>query len=317
LAQLIHQGGPLPRELVTRQSLENAAATVAATGGSTNAALHLPAIAHEAGIAFGLDDIAAIFAATPLIADLKPGGQYWARDLHHVGGVPTILRAMQECGILHEDCATVSGQSIGDIARAARPPDGLIVRNAQNPIAPTGGVVILRGNLAPDGALLKVAGLKRALHEGPARVFDGEDAAVKAVRARKYELGDVIVIRNEGPKGGPGMREMLGVTALLYGQGAGEQVALLTDGRFSGATRGMCIGHIGPEAAMGGPLALLRDGDRIRIDANARTLDVALNEQEFAARAKNWVAQTGKPFSPALEKYARLVGPAARGAVTH
>jgi dihydroxy-acid dehydratase len=317
LARLIRDGGPRPRDLVTIRSLENAAAAVAATGGSTNAALHLPAIAHEAGLRFTMAEVAAIFGRTPLLADLKPGGRFWARDLHEVGGVPTVLRAMQEAGVLHGDCPTVDGRSIGAIAAAAPPPDGTIVRRAATPISPTGGVVVLRGNLAPDGAILKVAGLARLTHEGPARVFEGEEAAVEAVRARAYAAGDVIVIRNEGPRGGPGMREMLGVTALIYGQGMGESVALLTDGRFSGATRGMCIGHVGPEAFGGGPLALLRDGDPVRIDATARTLDMLVPDEELARRRATWQARPQGPLPPALAKYARLVGPAHQGAVTH
>jgi dihydroxy-acid dehydratase len=317
LARLIQDGGPLPRELVTRRSLENAAAAVAATGGSTNAALHLPAIAREAQIEFSLGDIDACFARTPLLADLQPGGKYWARDLHLAGGVPTVLRAMLEAGVLHEECPTISGATIGDIARAAAPPDGRVVRAATDPIAPNGGVVVLRGNLVPDGALLKVAGLKRRVHRGPARVFDGEEAAVAAVRARAYRPGEVIVIRYEGPQGGPGMREMLGVTALLYGQGMGEEVALITDGRFSGATRGMCIGHAGPEASRGGPLALVRDGDVIHIDADNRTLDVDLDETELKRRAQAWRPPQSPTLTPALLKYARLVGPASKGAVTH
>lgn len=317
LARMIYDGGPLPRELVTRRSLENAAATVAATGGSTNAALHLSAIAHEAGIEFPLADIGAIFDRTPLFADLKPGGRYWARDLDEVGGVPTVLRALCDAGLLHLDCPTVSGMTIRDIAVAARAPDDEVVRAARRPIAPTGGVVVLHGSLAPEGAILKVAGLKRLFHEGPARVFDCEEAAVAAARAHAYDSGDVIVIRNEGPKGGPGMREMLGVTALLYGQGMGESVALLTDGRFSGATRGMCIGHVGPEAAVGGPLALVRNGDRIRIDAAKRSLELMLDDIELARRRATWVASAAEVDSPTLAKYARLVGPAYLGAVTH
>ncbi len=317
LGRLIRDGGPRPRDLVTLRSLENAAAAVAATGGSTNAALHLPAIAHEAGLRFGMAEVGAVFDRTPLLADLKPGGQFWARDLHEVGGVPTVLRAMLEAGVLHPDCPTIDGRTIGEIAAAARAPDGTIVRQASTPISPTGGVVVLRGNLAPDGAMLKVAGLKRLLHEGPARVFESEEAAVEAVRAGAYAPGNVIVIRNEGPRGGPGMREMLGVTALIYGQGMGEGVALVTDGRFSGATRGMCIGHVGPEAFEGGPLALVQEGDIIRIDAAARTIDLLVDAGALAARRSSWLAkpQTGLP--PGLSKYARLVGPAHLGAVTH
>jgi dihydroxy-acid dehydratase len=262
-------------------------------------------------------DIGRIFDRTPLLADLKPGGKYWARDLHLVGGVPTVLRAMLEAGILHEDCPTVSGSSIGEIARVAVAPDDEVVRSADRPIRPTGGVIVLSGNLAPDGAMLKVAGLKRLVHEGPARVFDGEEAAVAAVRSRAYAAGDVIVIRNEGPQGGPGMREMLGVTALIYGQGMGESVALLTDGRFSGATRGMCIGHVGPEAFVGGPISLVEDGDRIRIDADARTIDLLVPDSELKRRRTDWNAPVPMHQSPTLRKYAQMVGPAHRGAITH
>jgi dihydroxy-acid dehydratase len=274
-------------------------------------------MAHEAGISFTMADIAEIFDRTPLLANLKPGGQYWARDLHEVGGVPTVLRAMLEAGVLHGGCPTITGLTIGEIAAAAPAPDGEIVRPADRPIAPTGGVIVLRGSLAPDGAMLKVAGLKRLSHEGPARVFDGEEAAVAAVRRQDYVAGDVIVIRGEGPQGGPGMREMLGVTALIYGQGMGEQVALLTDGRFSGATRGMCIGHVGPEASAGGPLALVQNGDRIRIDAGSRSLDLLVDEAELARRRAAWTAPEAGITSPTLRKYARLVGPAHLGAVTH
>jgi dihydroxy-acid dehydratase len=317
LGKLIREGGPLPRDLVTRRSLENAASAVAATGGSTNAALHLPAIAHEAGIDFTMSDVASIFDRTPLLADLKPGGQYLARDLYERGGVPTVLRAMRDAGVLHLDCPTITGRTIGEIADEAPEPDGEVVRQASRPIAPTGGVMVLRGSLAPEGAMLKVAGLSRLFHEGPARVFESEEDAVEAVRSRAYAKGDVLVIRNEGPKGGPGMREMLGVTALIYGQGMGEDVALLTDGRFSGATRGMCIGHVGPEAAAGGPIALVRNGDLIRIDAKTRTLDVLVDEAVLAERRLTWSPAPSDRNSPALSKYAKLVGPAHLGAVTH
>jgi len=317
LAQMIYAGGPTPRELVTRRSLENAVAAVAATGGSTNAALHLPAIAHEAGIDFSLADVARVLDRTPLLADLKPGGRFWARDLDEVGGVPAVLRAMLEAGALNEDCPTVSGLTIGEIARAAPAPDGEVVRAAANPIAATGGVIVLNGNLAPDGALLKVAGLKHVTHQGPALVFECEEGAVRAVREKRYASGDVIVIRNEGPRGGPGMREMLGVTALLYGQGMGEEVALITDGRFSGATRGMCIGHVGPEAAADGPIGLVRTGDAIRIDARARTMDLLVDDAELQARAQVRKARAERDLPPTLAKYVKLVGPAHKGAVTH
>ncbi len=315
--RILEQGGPLPRDLVTRESLENACAVVAATGGSTNAALHLPAIAYEAGIRFDLDDVAAVLRRTPLLADLKPGGRFVALDVYRIGGVGVVLRALLEAGCLHPDCPTVDGPSIGEIARAARAPDGEVVRAVDRAISPTGGVVVLKGNLCPDGALLKVAGLRQLVFEGPARVFDSEEDAVAVVRARSYAPGSVLVVRNEGPKGGPGMREMLGLTALIYGQGMGEQVALLTDGRFSGATRGMCIGYAGPEAALGGPLAVLQDGDVVRIDAAAGTIDVRLTEAELGARIASWRPRPRERLAGLLEKYAAGVGPARTGAVTH
>jgi dihydroxy-acid dehydratase len=315
--QLLRNGGPLPRDLVTRKSLENACAVVAATGGSTNAGLHLPAIAHEAGIRFTLDDVATIFDRTPLLADLKPGGKYVAKDMHAIGGAQVVLRALLEAGHLHGDCPTISGMTIGEIASGANAPEGRVVRSAREPITPTGGVVVLKGNLCPDGALLKVAGLRQLVFEGPARVFESEEDCMAVIRARSYAPGSVIVIRNEGPKGGPGMREMLGVTALIYGQGMGEKVALLTDGRFSGATRGMCIGYACPEAAVGGPVALLRDGDRVRIDGAARTIDVLLAPDELAARRKDWRPRDAGRLGGVLEKYAASVGPANLGAVTH
>jgi dihydroxy-acid dehydratase len=315
--RLLREGGPLPRDLVTRQSLENACAVVAATGGSTNAGLHLPAIAHEAGIRFTLDDVAEVFDRTPLLADLRPGGKFLAKDVHEIGGAQVVLRALLEAGHLHESCLTVTGATIGAVAQAAAGPDGRVVRPVTEALSPTGGVVVLKGNLCPDGALLKVAGLRQLVFEGPARVFDGEEECMAVVRARSYEAGSVIVIRNEGPKGGPGMREMLGVTALIYGQGMGEKVALLTDGRFSGATRGMCIGYACPEAAAGAPIALIEDGDRIRIDATARSISVALSEAELAARRKAWRPKERDRLGGVLEKYASTVGPANLGAVTH
>ena len=310
--QVLERGGPLPRELVTRKSLENACAAVAATGGSTNAALHIPAIAHEAGIRFGLDDFARVAKRTPLIADMKPGGRFLAKDLHAVGGVYTVLKALLTHGSLHGDCLTLSGQTLEDALRGHPGPDGEVVR--KEPIQQTGGLVVLKGNLAPDGALLKVAGLKTLLFEGPARVFDSEEACAEVVKNRKYHAGDVLVIRYEGPKGGPGMREMLGITALLYGQGMGEKVALLTDGRFSGATRGMMVGYVCPEAAAGGPIALLQDGDRVRIDARAGTLDVLLAKPELDGRKAK---PAKRSVSGVLEKYAAQVGSAHLGAVTH
>jgi dihydroxy-acid dehydratase len=310
--QLLRDGGPLPRELVTKKSLENACAAVAATGGSTNAALHIPAIAHEAGIRFTLDDFARVAKRTPLIADMKPGGRFLAKDLHAAGGVYTVLKALLAHGSLHGDCLTLSGQTLEQALKGHAGADGEVVR--REPIAPTGGVVVLKGNLAPQGALIKVAGLKTLVFEGRARVFDSEEACAEVVKRRAYKPGDVLVIRYEGPRGGPGMREMLGITALLYGQGMGEKVALLTDGRFSGATRGMMIGYVCPEAAAGGPLALVRNGDRIRIDAARGTLAMDISPGEMKRRKAR---PPRRALSGVLEKYAAQVGPAHLGAVTH
>ncbi|MFO1351649.1 MAG: dihydroxy-acid dehydratase [Gammaproteobacteria bacterium] len=315
--QILERGGPLPRDLITRRSLANACALVAATGGSTNAALHIPAIAHEAGIPFTLDDVAAVFDATPLIADLQPGGRFLAKDVHEIGGAPVMLKALLATGHLDGSCLTVSGQTLAAALADAPAPDGEVVRAHGDAIAPTGGVVVLKGNLCPDGALIKVAGLKTLQFRGPARVFDNEEDGNRVVRERAYQAGSVLVIRYEGPRGGPGMREMLGTTALIVGQGMGEQVALLTDGRFSGATRGLCIGYACPEAALGGPLALLRDGDIIHIDAAARRIDVELSAAELDQRRAAWRAPKRPRLSGVLEKYQRLVGPAHRGAVTH
>ena len=315
--KILRDGGPLPRELVTRKSLENACAAVAATGGSTNAGLHLPAIAHEAGIRFTLDEVAEVFRRTPLIADLQPGGKYLARDLHYVGGVSAVLKVLLDGGYLHGDCLALSGRTLQEALAEAPGADGAVLRSAGAPLHPTGGVVVLKGNLCPDGALIKIAGLKSLAFEGPARVFECEEDAASAVKSRAYRAGEVIVIRNEGPAGGPGMREMLGVTALLYGQGMGEKVALLTDGRFSGATRGMCIGYACPEAAVGGPIALLQDGDRIRIDANGCTIEWLVDKAEIARRRAAWQPRRPERLAGVLEKYAKLVGPANLGAVTH
>ncbi|MCA0374322.1 MAG: dihydroxy-acid dehydratase [Gemmatimonadetes bacterium] len=318
LAARVRDGGPTARTIVTREALENACMVVSATGGSTNAALHLPAIAHEAGIAFTLADIDAVFARTPLLADLAPGGRYLARHLHDAGGSAMVLRTLLDGGLLHGHAMTWTGRTIADELADAPASDGTVVRPVSSPRAPTAGVVVLTGNLCPDGALLKVAGLETLVHEGPARVFESEEDALESVRAQRYTLGDVLVIRNEGPRGGPGMREMLGITALLYGQGVGQQVALLTDGRFSGATRGLCIGHAGPEAYVGGPIAVLRDGDRIRIDARpgVQTISVALSDAELAERLAAWTPRPHVSRGVALEKYRAVVGPAARGAVT-
>ena len=307
-----------PRDIVTRKALENAATVVAASGGSTNAALHLPAIAHEAGIDFDLHAVAEISKRTPYIADLKPGGRYLAKDLFEIGGVSVLLKALLDGGYLHGDCITVTGKMIAEnLADVAFPTDQDIVRPISDPITTTGGVAGLRGTLAPEGAIVKVAGMTNLQFRGPARCFDSEEAAFDAVQKRKYQPGEVIVIRYEGPKGGPGMREMLATTAAVYGQGMGDQVALVTDGRFSGATRGFCIGHVDPEAAVGGPIALLKDGDIIAIDAEAGTLDVELSAEELEVRRKAWRPHRHDFQSGALWKFAQTVGPASKGAVTH
>jgi len=313
----IERGGPLPRDIVTKRALENACAMVAATGGSTNAALHIPAIAHEAGIEFDIDDVARVSARTPVIADLRPGGRFTAKDVYDIGGTAVILRALIEGGYIDGSCLTVTGQTLAETYGGAPAPDGTVIRAAGDPISPDGGLAVLKGNLCPDGALIKVAGLKVRLHEGPARVFESEEECARAVETRAYQPGEVLVIRNEGPVGGPGMQEMLGVTALIYGQQMGEKVALVTDGRFSGATRGMCVGHVAPEAAIGGPLALIRDGDRIRIDLAVRRMDVLLDDAELAARHAAWQPRPPRHRAGLLGKYARLVGQANRGAVTH
>jgi dihydroxy-acid dehydratase len=313
--RVLRDGGPLPRDLVTRKSLENACAAVAATGGSTNAALHIPAIAHEAGIRFDMDDFARVARRTPLIADMKPGGRFLSRDLHAAGGVYTVLKELLRRGVLHGESLTLSGGTLERALAGHTGADGEVVR--RDPISRSGGLVVLKGNLCPDGGLIKVAGLKALVFEGRARVFDSEEACAAVVRAGGYKAGDVLVIRYEGPRGGPGMREMLGVTALLYGQGMGEKVALLTDGRFSGATRGMMVGYVSPEAAVGGPIALVRNGDRISIDARKAAATLLVSAAELAARRRAWRAPRRAALSGALEKYERLVGPANRGAVTH
>ena len=307
-----------PRDIVTMDALYNAAAIVGATGGSTNAALHLPAMAHEAGLKFTLQDVAEIMRRTPHIADLKPGGQYVAADVHRIGGVPVIIRAMLDGGWLKGDCMTVTGRTLAENHKdVVFPKDQDVVRPHTNPISPIGGVVALHGNLAPEGAIVKIAGMKTLRFEGTALCFDCEEDAFRAVDQRAYKAGDVIVIRYEGPKGGPGMREMLSTTSAIYGQGMGESVALITDGRFSGATRGFCIGHVGPEAAVGGPIALLRNGDRIVIDAEKGTIDMLVPEEELAKRRAEWTPRRTDYNAGALWKYAQLVGPAYLGAVTH
>jgi dihydroxy-acid dehydratase len=280
-------------------------------------ALHIPAIAHEAGIHFTVDDMAEVFNRTPLIADLQPGGRYLARDLNVIGGVPVVLNALLKSGHLNDDVPTITGEMLAEALARFPGADGRIVRESEQPIHASGGLVVLKGNLSPNGALLKIAGLKSLTFEGRARVFETEEDCMAVVSARGYEAGDVLIIRNEGPKGGPGMREMLSVTAAIYGHGNGEKVALLTDGRFSGATRGMCIGYTSPEAAAGGPIGLVRDGDRISIDATTSTIHLHVNDAELDARRASWKPHSRGHLAGAMEKYARLVGPTHEGAVTH
>ncbi|MFP6779397.1 MAG: dihydroxy-acid dehydratase [Alphaproteobacteria bacterium] len=307
-----------PRDIVTLKSLENAARVVAASGGSTNAALHLPAMANEAGIDFDLFAVAEIFKSTPYIADLKPGGKYVAKDLHEAGGVQVILKSLFESGYIHGDCMTVTGKTIEENLKDIIFPENQdVVYKVENAITPTGGVVGLKGNIAEEGAIVKVAGMSKLRHVGPAIVFDCEEDAYQAVKERKYKEGDVFVIRYEGPKGGPGMREMLATTAAIYGQGMGEKVALITDGRFSGATRGFCVGHVGPEAAVGGAIALIKNGDIITIDAETSELSVDLSDDELTERRKNWKPREHEYGSGEIWKYSQLVGSAVNGAVTH
>jgi len=312
------RSGLRPRDIVTKEALENAAAVVAASGGSTNAALHLPAIAHECGIKFDLFDVAAVFKRTPYIADLKPAGRYVAKDLFEAGGVPLLMKTLLDHGFLNGACITVSGRTVAEnLKRVKWNRDQDVVRPADKPLSPTGGVVGLKGNLAPEGAIVKVAGMSSLKFTGPARCFDREEACFEAVKKKKYKEGEVLVIRYEGPKGGPGMREMLATTAALYGQGMGGKVALITDGRFSGATRGFCVGHVGPEAAVGGPIALLRDGDIIVLDAENGTLDVKVSKAELDKRRAAFKPHKPEFTSGYLWKYAEQVGPARFGAVTH
>jgi dihydroxy-acid dehydratase len=306
------------RDIVTRKALENAAAVVAATGGSTNGALHLPAIAHECGIKFDLFDVAEVMKRTPYIADLKPSGKYVAKDVFEAGGIPLIMKTLLDHGYMHGDCLTVTGRTMAENLKAVKwNASQDVVHPANKPLLPTGGVVGLKGNLAPDGAIVKVAGMSGLRFSGPARCFDGEEACFEAVKNRKYREGDVLVIRYEGPRGGPGMREMLATTAALYGQGMGGKVALITDGRFSGATRGFCVGHVGPEAAVGGPIALIQDGDTIILDAEKGTLDVKLSPDELEKRRGAWKPRDNGFASGYLWKYAQQVGSARMGAVTH
>ena len=307
-----------PRDIVTRKALENAATIVAATGGSTNAALHLPAIANEAGIKFDLMDVAKIFKRTPYLADLKPGGKYVAKDMWEAGGVPMLLKTLFDGGFIHGECLTVTGKTMKENLKDIKfNKNQSVLREHKNPLSPDGGVVGLKGNLAPDGAIVKVAGLKKLRFTGKARCYDNEEDAMKAVQTKKYKDGDVIIIRYEGPRGGPGMREMLSTTGAIYGQGKGEKVALITDGRFSGATRGFCVGHVGPEAALGGPIALLKNGDIIDIDAKKGTINVRLTKTQLASRKKKWKAKKSHFGSGTLWKYAQTVGPAYLGAPTH
>ena len=307
-----------PRDILTRKAFENAATVVAASGGSTNAGLHLPAMASECGIDFDLHDVAEIFKKTPYIADLKPGGRYVARDMFEIGGVPVLMKTLLDGGFLHGDCITVTGKTIAEnLADVTFPTNQDVVRTTDAPLSPTGGVVGLRGNLAPEGAIVKVAGMKNLKFTGKARCFDCEEDAFAAVERRDYQEGDVLVIRYEGPKGGPGMREMLATTAALYGQGAGDTVALITDGRFSGATRGFCVGHVGPEAAVGGPIGLLQDGDTIIIDAETGTIEVDLDEAKLATRREAWKPRGTDYNAGAIWKYAQTVGSAEKGALTH
>ena len=307
-----------PRDIVTKKSLENAATIVAATGGSTNAALHLPALANEIGVKFDLMDVAKIFKKTPYLADLKPGGKYVAKDMWEAGGVPMLLKTLFDGGFIHGDCLTVTGKTMEvNLKDIKFNSSQKVLREYNNPISPDGGVVGLKGNLAPDGAIVKIAGLKKLQFTGKARCFDNEEDAMKAVQTKKYKDGDVIIIRYEGPRGGPGMREMLSTTGAIYGQGKGEKVALITDGRFSGATRGFCVGHVGPEAALGGPIALLKNGDIIDIDAKKGTINVRLTKSQLTSRKKKWKAKKSAFGSGTLWKYAQTVGPAYLGAPTH
>jgi dihydroxy-acid dehydratase len=311
------RNGLLPSELITREGLENAIAAIASSGGSTNGVLHLLALAREAGVELEIDDFQRISEQTPLLCDLKPGGRFVATDLYAAGGVALLAKRLLEAGLLHGDAPTVTGKTIGEIAQAAKETPGQeVIRPLAKPIKPTGGLAILRGNLAPDGCVVKLAGHERRFEQGPARVFEGEEAAMAAVTAGEIKAGDIIVIRNEGPAGGPGMREMLAVTAALNGSGLGEHVALLTDGRFSGATHGLMAGHVAPEAARGGPIAAVRDGDQITFDVDGRRLDVALDDAEIAARVADYDVPESPDRTGVLAKYARVVSSASEGAIT-
>ena len=307
-----------PRDIVTKKSLENAAVIVAASGGSTNAALHLPAIANEAGIKFTLEDVTNISKKTPYIADLKPGGKFVAKDLYEIGGVPILIKALLDGGLLHGDCLTVTGKTIAENHKNVKfPKNQKIIYTTSKPLSLTGGFAGLKGNLAPDGAIVKVAGMNRKNFKGKAKCFNDEESALNAVLDKKIKSGDVVVIRYEGPKGSPGMPEMLSTTAAIYGQGLGEDVALITDGRFSGGTHGFSIGHVGPEAAVGGPIALLRDGDTIEIDTDKGILNVDLSDEELKLRKNKWKPKVVEYTTGTLWKYSQSVGPAFEGAVTH
>ena len=307
-----------PRDIVTKKSLENAATIVAATGGSTNAGLHLPAIAHECGINFNLDDVVEIFKRTPYLADLKPGGQYVAKDVYEAGGVPIIIKTLYEGGYIHGECLTVTGKTMKENLSSVKFNDNQkVIRPFNKPLSPTGGVVGLKGNLAPEGAIVKVAGMEKLKFTGKAICFDQEEDAFECVKNEKYKAGDVIVIRYEGPKGGPGMREMLSTTAAIYGQGMGDKVALITDGRFSGATRGFCVGHVSPEAAVCGPIALIKDGDEIILDAENGEITLNVDQNELQKRKNSWKSRKTDFNSGTLWKYSKTVGSAAYGAVTH
>jgi dihydroxy-acid dehydratase len=319
LVMEVLKAGRRPSQIITKPALENAIAAVAMSGGSTNGVLHLLAVAREMGVPLSIEEFDAISERTPLLCDLQPGGQYAATDLYEAGGVPLVLARMAQAGVLNGEELTVTGRSIGEHAAEAKETEGQrVVRSLQEPLKSTGGFAILRGNVAPDGCVVKLAGHERRLHTGPARVFDGEEAAMQAVLARQIHEGDVVVIRGEGPAGGPGMREMLAVTAALVGEGLGESIALITDGRFSGATHGFMAAHVAPEAVRGGPIGALRDGDQITIDVDARRIDVALSDEEIAKRLLGYVAPACPPGSVevAIEKYAKLVGSAAEGAIT-
>jgi dihydroxy-acid dehydratase len=309
--------GQRPSDIITREGLENAIAAIATSGGSTNGVLHLLAVAREAGVELDIDDFDRIASRTPLLCDLKPGGRYVARDLHDAGGIAVVVKRLLDAGLLHEGARTVTGRTIGEHARAARETEGQrVVRGLDEAIKPTGGLAILRGNLAPEGSVVKLSGHERVHHEGPARVFESEEDAMAAVTAREIRAGDVVVIRNEGPAGGPGMREMLAVTAALVGEGLGEEVALLTDGRFSGATHGFMAGHVAPEAVAGGPIAAVRDGDTITIDVPSRRLDVALSDEDIERRVAAYEPPGAVVADGVLAKYAKLVSSASEGAVT-